>query len=212
MPPYPLPVISNVTKPPISLVKLAHSLITNKVKSGDIAIDATVGNGHDTQFLLELVSAKGKVFGFDIQQAAIESALAIDFTCSNSSPEEATALTPLTLIQASHAKMGDYIPSSYHGKISAVMFNLGYLPGGDKRIITQADSTLVALSCACQLLSASGIITVLAYPNHEGGEVETEQVKNWCLNLDPGQYQAKQFENHPENPSAPKLFVVSKIR
>lgn len=204
MPPCPLPVISNVTKPPISLVKLAHSLIKNKVKSGDIVIDATLGNGHDTLFLLGLVKPNGKVFGFDIQQTAIDSARSI--------LQDHLFTHCLTLVHASHAKMGDYIPLPYHGKISAVMFNLGYLPGGDKRIITQADSTLVALSCACQLLSASGIITVLAYPGHEGGEVETEQVKNWCLNLDPGQYQVRQFENHPENPSAPKLFVVSKIR
>jgi len=197
-------VISNDTKPPISLVKLAHSLIKAKVKSDDSVIDATVGNGHDTLFLLELVGAKGKVFGFDIQGAAIDSARAI--------LQGTSLLECLTLIQASHAKMGENIPPSYHSKISAVMFNLGYLPGGDKRIITQTDSTLAALSCASQMLITNGIITVLAYPGHEGGEIETDQVKRWCLALDPEHYQVKLFESQPDKTSAPKLFAITKTR
>jgi SAM-dependent methyltransferase len=196
-------VIFEDSKPPVSLVKLAHNLINDKVKSGDIVIDATVGNGHDTAFLLDLVKPNGKVFGFDIQQDAIESA--------RSALQEHSFSQCLTLIHASHANMSELIPLAYHCKISSVMFNLGYLPGGDKRIITKSDSTLAALASASQLLSADGIITILAYPGHEGGEMEAEQVLNWCLALDPGQYQVKRFENHPDNPSAPKLFVVTKM-
>lgn len=195
--------ISNDSKPPISLVKLAHNLISDKVKSGDIVIDATVGNGHDTRFLIDIIKPKGNVFGFDIQQDAIESA--------RSALQEHSFADRLILIHASHANMSAYIPSEHHCKISAVMFNLGYLPGGDKRIITKSDSTLAALASASQLLSADGIITILAYPGHEGGEVEAEQVFNWCLALDPKQYQVKRFENHPNNPSAPKLFVITKM-
>lgn len=195
--------ISNVTNPPISLVKLAHNLINDKVKPGDIVIDATVGNGYDTAFLLDLVKPNGKVFGFDIQQTAIASAWA--------NLKKSTFLECLHLINTTHANMHAYIPSEYHGKISAVMFNLGYLPGGDKQIITQANSTLAALSSASQLLSADGIITILAYPGHEGGELETDQVKNWCLALDPEQYRVALFENHPDKLSAPKLFAITKI-
>lgn len=196
--------IFNVFKQPTSLVKLAQSLINDKVKSGDIVIDATVGNGHDTAFLLDLVKPNGKVFGFDIQDAAIASTRAIF--------QDTPYMAGLTLIHGSHENMGETIPMAYHGNISAVMFNLGYLPGGDKRIITQANSTLAALASASQLLSTDGIITVLAYPGHEGGEMETDQVKHWCLTLDPESYQVKLFESRPDNPSAPKLFVVSKIR
>jgi SAM-dependent methyltransferase len=196
-------VISSNYKPPISLVKLAHSLIKDKVTSGDIVIDATVGNGHDTAFLLDLVKPSGKVFGFDIQQTAIDS--------TRVNLQDIPFIECLTLLHASHENMGEAIPTAHHRKISAVMFNLGYLPGGDKRIITQADSTLVALSSASQLLAADGIITVLAYPGHEGGEMETGRVKNWCLSLNPKHNQVKLFDNHPEK-SAPKLFVVSKIR
>jgi tRNA1(Val) A37 N6-methylase TrmN6 len=197
-------VISNASNPPASLVKLAHRLIKAKVKSGDIVIDATVGNGHDTLFLQGLVSPKGKVFGFDIQQAALDSTQAI--------LQGNQTMECVTLIHTNHADMRKYIASPYHGNISAVMFNLGYLPGGDKRIITQTDSTLAALSSAKQLLSIDGIITILAYPGHEGGETETDQVKNWCLNLDPKRYQVNLFESQPDKPSAPKLFAITKMR
>lgn len=196
--------ISNVTEPAISLVKQAHCLIKERVKPGDCVIDATVGNGRDTRFLLDLVTPNGKIFGFDIQQAAIDSALAF--------LHGAPYIELLSLINASHAKMDEHIPIAYHGKISAVMFNLGYLPGGDKRIITQGNSTLTALASAKQFLAIDGIISILAYPGHEGGEIETQLVKGWCQTLDPSQFMVKLFENQLDNPSAPKLFVVSKIR
>jgi Putative rRNA methylase len=196
-------VIYNDSNPHVSLVKLAHGLIKEKVKPGDIVIDATVGNGHDTVFLLDLVKPNGRVYGFDIQQTAIDSAL--------TNLQDKPFIENLTLIRASHAEMCENIPPTYHGKISAVMFNLGFLPGGDKEIITQAGSTLIAVDSARLLLSANGIITILAYPGHEGGEIETDQVKNWCLALDPRLYEAKLLESDLNNPSAPKLFVVNKI-
>jgi tRNA A58 N-methylase Trm61 len=196
-------VTSNDTKQPISLVKLAHNLVKDKVKSGDIVIDATVGNGHDTRFLLELVCPKGKVFGFDSQQAAIAS--------TRASLQDCQFVECVTLVHNSHADMGKFIPTNYQGKISAVMFNLGYLPGGDKRVVTQTESTLAALASASHLLSANGIVTVLAYPGHEGGEIETDQVKNWCLALDPRHYTVKLFENHANKTSAPKLLAITRI-
>jgi tRNA A58 N-methylase Trm61 len=196
-------VISNDFKPRISLVKLAHSLIKEKVKYGDIVIDATVGNGHDTLFLLGLVKPGGKVFGFDIQQSAINA--------TQNKVEKHPFAECVSLINASHEKMSECVSMDYRRKISAVIFNLGYLPGSDKRIITQANTTLAALASASELLSVSGIITILAYPGHEGGEIEADQVKNWCLSLDSTQYQVDQYESHSDKLSAPKLFVVKKI-
>ena len=196
--------ISNVTPPAISLVKLAHSLIVKKIKPGDKVIDATLGNGHDALFLLELVKPDGKVFCFDIQLAAIElTKIKLQTTENNEN---------LALIQASHADMPEHIPLAYHGKIKAIMFNLGYLPGGDKRIITQTESTLIALTKAGQLLSSAGIITVIAYPGHVGGNLETDCVTAWCLSLEPVQFEVRLYENQVDKPEAPKLFVIEKMR
>ncbi len=195
--------ISDASNRPFSLIKLAHSLISAKVKPGDIVVDATVGNGHDTVFLLDLIKPNGHVYGFDIQQIAIDQT---SRNLANLSQQDC-----LTLIRADHTTMRDYIPSAYHGHVNAVMFNLGYLPGSDKQVKTQSETTLAAIDSACHLIASGGIITILAYPGHEGGEDETEQVNNWCLGLDAKQYQTALFENHPENPIAPKLFSVTKI-
>ena len=195
--------ISNVIKPTISLVKLAHQLIKDKVNPGAVAIDATVGNGYDTRFLLDLVQPDGKVFGFDIQQAAIDSA--------RITLQEHPALACLTLIHANHANMGTIVSDLDRGNIAAVMFNLGYLPGGDKRLVTQTETTMAALTSASALLSANGIITILAYPGHDGGAMETDHVKQWCLGIESEHYQVSRYENQPDNPAAPKLFVVNKI-
>ncbi|MEI6068600.1 MAG: class I SAM-dependent methyltransferase [Methylococcaceae bacterium] len=188
----------------ISLVNTAHNLIKEVLHSGAIAIDATVGNGHDTLFLVEQVSPSGKVFGFDIQQAAIEST---QEKCLQTHHPEC-----LTLIHAGHADMADRIPAHHHGNISVIMFNLGYLPGGDKAIITCTDSTITALQSAGQLLSTQGIITIMAYPGHSGGDLETALVKNWCEQLDDKQFKSSIIYSSENKDSAPRLFVIQKTQ
>lgn len=187
----------------ISLTNAAHHLISDKLRPGDIAIDATVGNGHDTLFLASLISPSGKIFGFDIQQAALDSALE---KCRQTHTQEC-----LVLIHNSHAAMAAYIPAHLHGKISAIMFNLGYLPGGDKSIITQTDSTITALTSACRILAIDGIITILAYPGHPGGDLECDAVSNWCELLKPEQFSVDSLYSMTHKPSAPRLFVIRKL-
>ncbi|EGW19899.1 tRNA (mnm(5)s(2)U34)-methyltransferase [Methylobacter tundripaludum] len=188
----------------ISLVNAAHDLIRDILRPGDIAIDATVGNGHDTVFLAEQVGPSGHVYGFDIQQAAIDSTL--EKFRQAPSPEY------LTLIHASHADMDEKIPAYHHGKVRVIMFNLGYLPGGDKTVITLTDSTLTALTVAARILAVEGIITLLAYPGHQGGDLETGQVKNWCEQLDTEQFEVSTIYSTEHKDSAPRLFVIRKLR
>jgi hypothetical protein len=198
----------------ISLVNIAHDLIREVLHPGDYAIDATVGNGHDTVFLIEQISPSGKVFGFDIQQSAIDSTkIKVGSYQFDESEDSKAPVQPecLTLLHANHAYMGEKIPPHYHGKINAIMFNLGYLPGGDKRIITCTDSTITALNNACRLLSSTGIITVLAYPGHQGGDLETEHVENWCKQLDENQFKISMVYSSAYNKSAPRLFVIRKM-
>ena len=54
------------------ITKWCHHFIQNHVLPGDICIDATAGNGHDTVFLCHLVGSQGKVYAFDVQQQAID--------------------------------------------------------------------------------------------------------------------------------------------
>lgn len=63
------------------------------------------------------------------------------------------------------------------GPVKAVMFNLGYLPGGDKTIISTTGTTLSALETAMDLLAPHGILTVVCYPGHQGGDEESFEVE-----------------------------------
>lgn len=188
----------------ISLVKTAHDLIKDILHPGDIAIDATVGNGHDTLFLAGQIAPSGQVYGFDIQQAAIDS--------TREKFRQNELQDCLILIQASHADMDEKIPEQLHSKIKAIMFNLGYLPGGDKSVITLTGSTLTALTAAARILSVNGIITLLAYPGHPGGDLETDQVKTWCEQLDTRQFEVGTIYSTEHKDTAPRLFTIRKLR
>jgi hypothetical protein len=183
----------------ISLINIAHQHISALLLPGDIAIDATLGNGHDALFLMTLVAPSGQVFGFDIQLAAIAATQA-----------KSAGATGLTLIHASHALMAENIPVQYHGYIKAIMFNLGYLPGGDKSIITQTESTLSALNAATLLLAPDGIMTIMAYPGHAGGDLEAEQIQRWCEQLDNSKFSYQILYSTVTSATAPRLFILRK--
>src|SRR5262245_60831687 len=119
------------------ITELAHNAVRAVVRPGDFAVDATVGNGHDTRYLAELVGPEGVVYGFDIQPEALVAAgvLLVDFS-------------KFALFLCDHAKMCEIISAEYHGRVAAVMFNLGYLPGGSHAITTTAATTIRALAAA----------------------------------------------------------------
>lgn len=153
----------------LSLVQQAHRAVEAVLKPGDITIDATVGNGHDTLFLATQVGATGKVYGFDIQQEALDSAY--------QRLQQAGQTAQVSLYHAGHEVMAMVLPESVAGKVKAVMFNLGYLPGGDKQRTTDTSTTLAALQASLELLAPGGMISLLAYTGHPGGREEAEQVK-----------------------------------
>lgn len=139
----------------------AKSLAEEIIKPGDLVVDATCGNGHDTSFLSELTGSQGKVFSFDVQQQAIENAKELCRTLNN-----------ISFITDSHANIDAYLE---HGSlIKAAMFNLGYLPKGDKSITTEYRSTISAIEKIFSMLSAGGRIIIVVYHGHPEGKVEKE--------------------------------------
>lgn len=134
----------------MSVLSFAHKLISERLILGDRAIDATVGTGADTLFLAKTTGARGEVYGFDIQAAALklaEERLRL-------AREETPLLSAVTLLERSHAEMAEAVPGNWPGTVGAVMFNLGYLPSSDadKNIITEPDSSIAALEASLQLL------------------------------------------------------------
>jgi len=165
--------------------EMAHALVAKHVRKRACVIDATAGNGHDTLFLAEKVGPAGKVYAFDIQEAALEA--------TRARLEEAGLLAPVTLVRDSHEAMAERVPIRNHGHLQAIMFNLGYLPGGDKAVTTRWVSTLVALRAALTLVSESGIITVTAYPGHPEGAEEANAVVQFGRWLDPRAFRVVQY-------------------
>ena len=151
----------------------ARDLINSALTPGDTAVDATVGNGHDTLFLAECVGPTGRVVGFDIQPSAL--------TVARRRLREAGLEERVELLLRGHEEMTVWFAESASlPRPQAAMFNLGYQPGGDKSVITRPVTTLIALASALDLVAPGGVITVVLYPGHEGGRVETEAVLSWA--------------------------------
>ncbi|MBS4030059.1 MAG: methyltransferase domain-containing protein [Clostridiales bacterium] len=177
----------------------ARELIGHTLKEGDTAIDATCGNGHDTLFLAEWVGETGSVLAFDIQQEALHN--------TKERLSEVGLAHRVTFIHASHTDLSTYL----NGPITAVMFNLGYLPGGDHQIKTDAQSTVLALGASVSALKIGGMITIMAYTGHPGGMEEYSAVYEYLLALPQQEFNVLtyQYINQKNNP--PVLLAVSRL-
>ncbi len=138
---------------------------------GSIAIDATCGNGFDTLFLAEQVGRTGVVYGVDIQERSIETV--------RRKLLERGEQPQCRLFVGSHEHLSTMVEPVHAGLVSVVMFNLGYLPTGDKSIVTRPETTLNGLQQAFKLIRKGGLISVLAYPGHPGGWEEMQSVAKW---------------------------------
>lgn len=147
---------------------VAQRRVAEVLGEGDLAVDATAGNGHDTLFLAGRVGVSGRVLAFDIQRAAIDSA--------RRRIEAAGLAGRVGWFCESHALMAERAAA---GSVAAVMFNLGYLPGGDHAVITRGEETLRALDAALGVLRPGGVLTVVGYPGHPGGDEEARAVRGW---------------------------------
>ena len=188
----------------LSVLSFAHQLASQRVQPGETVVDATVGNGVDTLFLAKLTGEKGRVYGFDIQQQALELAqtrLKKEFGGTPSS---------VCLCLSSHDKLETVLPAEQHGRVAAVMFNLGYLPGADHAVITTAESTLPALDASLRVLRPGGVLTVVLYTGHEGGPEEAAAVEAWAEALPLAKYQVLRYGFVNQHNRPPYLLAVEK--
>ncbi|MBQ8508572.1 MAG: class I SAM-dependent methyltransferase [Clostridia bacterium] len=174
----------------VDLLDLQKSFILAHLKPGDTAVDYTMGNGHDTAFLSQTVGETGKVYAFDVQTNAINS--------SRKTLEKEGCPHNYTLIHASHHRVKEFVP----GKVKAGMFNLGYLPGSDKKITTMHETTLLAIDAAIELMDSDAIVLIAVYPGHAEGELEGRLVHERLEKLDRRLYTVACFKmvNSPTSP------------
>jgi 16S rRNA C1402 N4-methylase RsmH len=184
------------------ILPFARLLLEKSIKAGDIAIDATVGNGHDTVFLSELVGMDGKVFGFDIQEQALES-------CTEKLRDR-NLQDRVTLFHQGHQHVRECVPSTLHGKVTGAIFNLGYLPGGDKKVVTTPETTISAVKQILQILAPEGIIVIVIYHGHPEGQIERDNLLDYVQTLDQKDAHVLkyQFLNQKNNP--PFIIAIEK--
>ena len=179
-------------------VPLSHLFLHGFLRDGHSAVDATCGNGHDTLLLARLVGARGHVWGFDIQRQAVEG--------TGRRLAEAGLSSRVTLLPIGHEELAKHVAVP----LQVVLFNLGYLPGGDRSIITRPESTGAALEQSLGLLAAGGVVIVTVYPGHDGGPEELSAVENWVAGLDPRACHCWRMGQTNVTPNSPYLLLVQK--
>ncbi len=174
---------------------LSHEYIKKVLAEGDVAVDATCGNGHDTELLCKLVGDSGHVYGFDVQKQAIDA-----------TKERLKGTANLTLILDGHENMEKYI----NGEVSAIMFNFGYLPGGDHNKATKKETSISAIGAGLRLLKKGGLMTLCIYSGGDTGFEEKDAILEFLKVLDAKQFAvlSHDFVNQANNP--PMLVCIEK--
>lgn len=186
-----------------SHLDLAHSLWKNIVLSGDFVIDATCGNGHDTLFLsqLALTDDSGTVFAIDIQQPAIDATKQLlNENLSKSHFER------VRFFNNCHSSFPEEIKEL---SVKLIVYNLGYLPGGNKSFTTCIATTLQSLQKGMSLLKNGGAISITCYPGHAEGKNEENKLVDFIRELNPEQWQCT-FQQWLNRKSSPSLILIQK--
>lgn len=171
-----------------SFTILYKNIVKNYVKNKRVAVDCTLGRGNDAIFLSSIFE---KVYAFEIQQEAID-----DFKKKNSD---------ITIFNESHEKI--FLVSE---NIDFVIYNLGYLPKGDKSITTNAETTLISIKNAMKKLCKWGIIIIVIYPGHEEGKREQIELLKYLKDVDKSIWGVMNHEmiNREKSPS---LILIEKF-
>jgi len=193
--------VADIPKGFLRATELAHELVAERLVAGDAAVDATAGNGHDTLFLAGQVGPGGRVIAFDIQDVAISS--------TRGRLEEEGVLDRVTLIHDSHENCVRCLGEHGVGRLKAVMFNLGYLPGGDRSLVTRPEITVSALQSLLGIVVPGGVITLILYIGHPGGSKEAEAVLRFVQSLDPGRFEAVHYLKIIGSKPPPELLAIT---
>lgn len=181
-------------------VLMAHQFIRPKLATASLVVDATAGNGKDTLFLAENTAPTAVVWAFDIQQQAL--------TKTEQLLNKQLLIDKVRLVLDSHANITNYITQP----IDAVMFNLGYLPGGDQKINTCPDTTINAIAHSMQLLRVGGLMTVAAYPGYEHGRLECQSVHEYLTSLKQETFAIACWSMVNQRNNPPVLYIIEKMK
>lgn len=187
-----------IPRRPASAVQWARVFIHPALKNGSTAVDATAGNGLDTLFLAEGVGRQGRVYALDIQDIALEK--------TSEALKSAGLLDRVTVLKLGHQEMDRLVPD----QADAVMFNLGYLPGSDRSVLTMPGSTGDGIKAALKILGPGGRISVLVYTGHPGSGEESRVVGELLSNLDQREFTVQKMVFWNSCKNSPELYFVTR--
>ncbi len=197
-----------------SHLELAHTLLAQVLSPGDTVVDATCGNGYDSTFLASqvLIPGEGLLVCLDVQKQALDNtfnAISLSLMSTFQSHTAETILKEQVRLELhNHCTFPAYLQEE---SVSAVVYNLGYLPGGDKSIITRPEDSVTSIKIATRTIKVKGIISILAYRGHERGPEELATVEEFVGSLN--KYQWSVYRHCPLNwPMSPVLYTLYKIR
>lgn len=201
--------------------ELALHLVQPYIESAPapvFAIDATCGNGHDTLALAKMLfgttagvvqHTPARLLAIDIQPEAIAQTEAL--LCEAGFSGE-VADGRISLICGSHADIHDHIYSHLPSgaKAAAIIFNLGYLPGGDKTITTTAETTIEAAEAALGALQKGGILSITMYSGHDAGAKEKEALMAFATELDSHAFHVAYISMPNQRNNPPEILLITK--
>lgn len=179
------------------ITQWCQRFIKEHVKPGDFCIDATAGNGNDTKELAMLVGEEGTVLAFDIQKQALDN--------TNRRLQEEGLSKRVQLICDSHTNMNQYAEAE---SVSCIVFNFGYLPGGDHSLATRKDTSVEAITTGLTLLRKGGMMSLCIYSGGDTGFEERDGILEMIKSLDPKKYLVilSSYYNRPNHPPIPVLI------
>ena len=183
----------------INTLRVAHHFLEERVPKGGFCIDATAGRGNDTAFLCGLVGSEGRVIAFDIQQEAVNSTRVL----------LAEKGLSAQVILDSHSHMDQYAEKE---TVDAIVFNFGYLPGGDHKIFTHPETSIAAIEAGLELLRPGGMMSLCIYYGGDSGFEEKNALLEYLRTIDSKKFTVlvTEFANRPNNPPIP-AFILKEI-
>lgn len=177
---------------------IAMETAARVLRPGDRAVDATMGNGHDTLMLCGLVGETGKVYAFDVQRQALDN--------TRARLQDAGVQARAELFLTGHQHMAEHVPTG----VRLVMFNLGWLPGSDKQVRTLWPTTRQAVEAALNLLAPMGVCVIAIYPGHDEGEEERKNLMDFLAALPPQRFNVLHHRFLNAGEGAPECAVIQK--
>ena len=190
-------------------LEMAHWMLKDIIKTNDVVVDATMGNGYDTQFLAELGV---NVYAFDVQEEALNATekrlddAGIKNQIFEKNLSKLLTEPSVNLVLSGHEKLSEYVKEP----IKAAIFNLGYLPKTDKSVVTKADTTLTALDALTNQLVVGGRIAIMIYYGHEGGMEEKDAVIKWTSSLPQKDWEVTSYAPLNQIHTPPILVLIEK--